>query len=512
MTKENRDNIIVQIASISAFVAVLLGTVGIYLYSNGWRLDPFKQEIIKTGVLTVESQPTNGTLYAEGEAKGRTPKSLSLPIGTYDISVEKEGYITWNKKVKVKEEKSTPTFPWLIKEEFTTENIFTLEDATYMNSWINETEDHIYILTQTTNTDKTNTYTIYQYDINKPFWDLTSNPKETFKYNSELPVIIDLNISPSGRNAILALTTEEKTTQYIWEINRTNNIADMTKVDLTAFNTYTSTWTKDNENIIFESENEIISFDIEKQTKYLLKKKTQDTDYKWITDNQGNIYFFTYTQDEEKHPDHYKYTLTQTLLDGSNPKNIIENLYMRKESTYLKEYTNNYIPYKNSIECAQSVGLIDEFQVNNTAEGIYISTPEASYWYDMNTDMFTLISASPTQFINFSYDNKKILIQDPMGYAIFTFEKDLGDHTVNIGKKYISNTQQATNIKWLSNSTNLSLKIEDTLYIIDKDGDNLTELIDTSNNKYTGLNYGKDQIYTVEITDEKISINHIDIH
>ena len=506
MTAEKKNSYLLQILSILGFLAVIGGTILIYFYSNGWRLDPFKQEFIKTGVLTVESNPSSATIFIDGQERGRTPKSINLPIGNYSISVERDGYITWNKEITVKEEKSTPVFPWLIKEEFTKENLFTLEGESYINSWISdESPDRIYFLTEKLDPlTLIYRYNIYQYDVNRAFWDLSPNPKVTFTYDSPVQVDIQLDLSPNGQLAILALTTELGTSEYLWDIQRVTTFDDMQKLNLEIVSGYTRTWAESNDYLLFESDLDIISFNLDRQTKYLLVKKVDGKKYIWNTDNQG---FFYILEDNKENVSEsvFAYNLTQLALDGSNPKVLVSDIYLQKDVEYLSEYREDlnrvkYIEFKNSPESTKSVSDIVSFNVNQSAKGVYISTQESSYWYNMNTQMYVIVSPYPTTFIGFSPDNKKFLFQDSMGYAIFTFEKDNGDHTVTIGTKYIKDLEDAENIGWLSNSTNLSYTKGNILYLIDKDGDNITKMLDISGYKYTGFNYSKDRIYAITIS------------
>ena len=91
------------LVSILLTLSVYSGTLLIYLYASGWRIDFSNQSIKKTGVLTVESSPTLATIYVDKEEIGRTNKSSALGIGTYSIKVSKDGYYDWKKEIKILE-------------------------------------------------------------------------------------------------------------------------------------------------------------------------------------------------------------------------------------------------------------------------------------------------------------------------------------------------------------------------------------------------------------------------
>ncbi|MBI2654532.1 PEGA domain-containing protein [Candidatus Woesearchaeota archaeon] len=61
------------------------------------------EEFVDTGVLFVDSTPTQAQVYVNGELKGDTPLTLyNLPVGAYDTVVKKEGYGDSQKTVVVK--------------------------------------------------------------------------------------------------------------------------------------------------------------------------------------------------------------------------------------------------------------------------------------------------------------------------------------------------------------------------------------------------------------------------
>lgn len=503
MTKEQKKMAIRRGIYMFAFFFVIVGTAIVYLYANGWRLDPFKQELIKTGVITVESEPFLANVYINNEEKGRTPRSTSLPIGIYNVKVTRDGYVDWYKDVEVKEEKSTPVFPWLIRKDITSSNIFTKDDESFVNSWVNETKDHIFILTSKTD-GSTYTYSILRYDVNTTFWDLSSNPKVVFSTSSTTPLTIDLNLSPSGLLAVMTIQTEDTVKKYFWDSSKMNTKELLEEIDIVPFSDYTMSWSKNNGYLIFESNTDLISFNTDKQTRYLLLKKLEGKTYIWTTDEQGYFYSVELKDEDEKI---YEYTLNQTEMDGSNPKSLISSIFLQKNTEYILPYREEtgdgkYLPFKNSPESIKSVGSIEQIRVNQNAKGAYIKTDTASYWYDISTQMYILISPYATEYLEMSYDNKKILIKDDTGYNIFTFDKEDGDHTTEIGTKLlISKDEDIKQIRWLSNSSYLYYTTVDNVYIIDIDGDNKTEILSKAQDyKYIGITYSKENMYTVKVS------------
>jgi|GEM_PF-6206836 len=59
--------------------------------------------IEETGVLAVNSEPDDATLYINGEFFGKTPFEQEMPVGNYSIRIQKEDYEDYFTPVKIKE-------------------------------------------------------------------------------------------------------------------------------------------------------------------------------------------------------------------------------------------------------------------------------------------------------------------------------------------------------------------------------------------------------------------------
>lgn len=509
---------ILTLVSLFVTIFVYVGAVAIFFYANGWRIDPFSKSVFKTGVLTVQSEPFLANLYINNNIKGRTPKSVSLPIGIYDISVSKTGYITWRKDVEIKEEKSTPVYPWLIRESATKQNIFLLQDSKYINSWVDESSSYIYFLTYNTIPNiilpdsNTYIYSLYRFELNTSFWNMSTNPSIilTLEYTDIQPQI-ELLLSPNGTLSILTIKEDDTTKYYLLDSASKNNTLDtLNELNIEMFSTYTTTWSKDSHYLLFESENDLISLDISKNTRYLLLKKEPKQEYIWTTDEQGFFYYLLENQ-EQLYENVYHYSLIQEHMDGSNKKVLLKDMFFQQQREYITKYqqdtgSGKYAPFKNSPESTKSVGRIESIDVNQEAKGIYIDTQTSSYWYNITTNKYHLISPSPSKLISFSPNSYKLLFKTTPGFSIFTFLKDPGDHTVSIGAKEVINIEkEVETLNWVSNSLYLWYLNNNSMYIIDVDGDNKIEVLtDMEDIKYISLNTSRDRIssFTVRGIDE----------
>lgn len=526
MKKQKANKRAITLISLLASFFIFFGAITVYLYANGWRVDPFNQQFIKTGVLTVESEPFLADLYIDGKSKGKTPKSTSLNVGEYDISVKKNGYREWKKKVEIKEEKSTPVFPWLVKQNIAKSNAFTIEGKDYINSWFNGDRDHLLILTKTY--DETTllfNYELWSYNVNTTFWDLSSNPKVILTFQSTTDPNITLLQSPNGLSAVLRYSLQEVTITYLLDISKTSTLDQLTVLNIEQFSTYEMTWARNNRYLMFESDSDLISFNIDRQSRYLLIKKELGTEYLWSTDEQGYFYTVESALDNENEKV-YAYILTQEEMDGSNPKILVSDLFFQKNKDFLTKYreedlVGKYSAFTNSTASTKSVGKIVDIMVNQNAQGIYIQTDSSSYWYNIRTKRYYLISPYKSELVQFSPDNRKLIYKDEKEFGVFTFLKEEGNSNIEIGSKMIKDIsiQNSQILGWLSNSLYIEYTQDNNVYIADKEGENKSVILEgTDIYKHLGVTYSKDNLFTLSVieanegTPMSISIDRYSIH
>lgn len=53
------------------------------------------------GYLIIRSKPEQANIYIDGDYKGKTPKTLLLPVGTYRVVLSKSGYLDWTERIRI---------------------------------------------------------------------------------------------------------------------------------------------------------------------------------------------------------------------------------------------------------------------------------------------------------------------------------------------------------------------------------------------------------------------------
>ncbi len=484
--------------SIFSILFIVGGALLIYYFSRGYRINISERNIKKTGVLTVQTEPSTADLYINGDDIGKTPKSRTLDIGINNVTIKKEGYRDWNKQVDIVEEKSTLLFPFLVLEKIIPSTVWE-RNGVVEKAWISDNEAYFIFLIK----HETGQRSLWTYRINSPVWNLNPNPIQIVSLSEDQN--IDLEVSRNGQKALMTLTNGEQKSYYIVDLTLPILLENLEPIVIPDIAEATHTWSRDNRHIILESATEISSIDTTLspniEEPYILITKEPDTNYIWNTDEEGFFYILEdlHTQEDST----YIYALKQMLPNGASPNYTIDKMYFQKGINYIDYYRENgdsYPEFTTSPQATQAIGEITYFEVNQELNGVYIKTETSVYWYDITTDKYRMICTHPAELISFSPDSRKVLFVNDNIYYIFTLKKEEADHTEEIGTKKIKNItkEDTSQIAWLSNSTYLYYIKENKLQISEKDGENQTELLDMDPILLHTIKQNREHIITLE--------------
>ena len=90
---------------------LIVAAAGLAYFMSGNNSPP---ENILLSVLKVESDPTGANVFLNGSLKGRTPLTVDLPLGKYEIRLSRQNYHEWEAQLQLDEEGETPLFVRLI--------------------------------------------------------------------------------------------------------------------------------------------------------------------------------------------------------------------------------------------------------------------------------------------------------------------------------------------------------------------------------------------------------------
>jgi hypothetical protein len=95
---------------IIGFIFFLITAPLIVLYVGGITYDFDQNRYVKTGILVVNTDPTGAKLFINDLPEGSTPKRVKfLKPGEHTVSLIKDGYFPWTKRLEIKSEKATWT-------------------------------------------------------------------------------------------------------------------------------------------------------------------------------------------------------------------------------------------------------------------------------------------------------------------------------------------------------------------------------------------------------------------
>jgi hypothetical protein len=99
------------------FTILFVSTVGYIIshFARGYKFDPKKLNFTPRGLLIIKSDPDGAQIFINGDLKTATNANLSLAPETYDITLKKDGYNSWNKKLAIDKEVVTEIDAHLFK-------------------------------------------------------------------------------------------------------------------------------------------------------------------------------------------------------------------------------------------------------------------------------------------------------------------------------------------------------------------------------------------------------------
>jgi len=85
---------------------VLVTACGMFIsyYARGYRLNLKTFRFQPNGILVVKSEPDGASVVINGSLKTATNATISLPPGTYDVEVKKDGFFPWYKRLTIEKE------------------------------------------------------------------------------------------------------------------------------------------------------------------------------------------------------------------------------------------------------------------------------------------------------------------------------------------------------------------------------------------------------------------------
>lgn len=85
-------------------VLLIVSTIAVIAFARGWRFNPTDGDITPTGILVATSEPDGAQVFINGKFTAATNSNINLPPEFYDISISKEGFFPWERRVRLQGE------------------------------------------------------------------------------------------------------------------------------------------------------------------------------------------------------------------------------------------------------------------------------------------------------------------------------------------------------------------------------------------------------------------------
>lgn len=496
-------------------IFMIAASVALFYYVKGYRFNFETQEISSTGILTIDSVPSNSSLYIDDKLYGKTPKNISLDEGKYDIKIKKDGYYTWEKTVSIKEGSSTPIYPWLISKK-ADESEFYSSSEIFDNTHLYKNDISVFF-TLYTDDNNTRRYEIYKLSTNLNTFDFSNNPQKVLSFNLALnsEQTFSILVSPDSSKILFTINDGDSKDIYIIETDKENILDNLEPIDIGSLSSYAISWNKSNDSLLFESDEDIISYDIDSGIRYLITKKEDSYLYTFSTDSSGLIYLMKGTSDESQ----YSYTLYQYKEDGTLQKKLISSIYFFVSGEYIEMYRNTdediSLPFKNSKESTKTSGKILSFEIYEDADGIFIQTEYAGYWYNLNTSRFMIVSPYSTSSVAVSPLENIILFKNDKEVGTLVIEIQEGDPNSYVGERSVwsKDPSAVSNVQWIENGKAVIFEENSVMYTSDEDGDNICEIYNNNTPLFFSPENDPSAVFTAYVSDDDIFfIYELSIH
>lgn len=111
------------------FLVVGLGGYFLSFIGKGYRFDFKSLSFVPRGLMVASSQPQGAQVLVDGELKTATNATIPLTPGTYDITIKREGYLTWQKRLTIEKEVVTQADAYLFP------SVPSLSAVTYLGAY-----------------------------------------------------------------------------------------------------------------------------------------------------------------------------------------------------------------------------------------------------------------------------------------------------------------------------------------------------------------------------------------
>ncbi len=231
---------------IATLLFLAVATLVVILYARGYQLsfNTGKPQLTGSGILVVTSDPDGAEVFINGHLTTATNNTINLAPDTYDVSIKKDGYLPWERTVKVNQEVVTKLTAYLFPIAPQLENITELGVS---NPVVDPSGTKIAYTVASQSAKKNGVYVLNMNNnmlltLQSGSQQITDDTTDTFSQSQ-------LSWSPDGTKLVASMSAKAnaKPVQYLLDATSFNS----TPQDITeTYADVTNGWAKDREDKI----------------------------------------------------------------------------------------------------------------------------------------------------------------------------------------------------------------------------------------------------------------------
>ncbi|MCC7303886.1 PEGA domain-containing protein [bacterium] len=474
----------------------IVGTTAIIIVIiNGYSIDISRREVIKTGVLNVETNPNDADISINGEYYGKSNRAVpNLKIGFYEVKLTKEGYFPYKKRIEIQHGLASPLIVPLLRTNNKKE-ILQLHKTSILDS--NSTG--YYILSDATNgpttieesptpakntTRGTATYTLSKIYVTKPLFDdphPVLDEKMTITALSATPISA-ISVSPTGKILYVTLTDKSGNKSISLIPFKRNTTVNANLTDARSLTNYAKdkstkfSWSKDGDYLIVETDTQIISYNVKAGTRVILmeKSETQNTQLIWNLTDTG-IVVIKRTQGTSTNT----YEIVDISYNGNPLSAQLPTVTIDSAPTRIWSYSTSDTP-RFIIATNTGTYLLGKLYDAKSSDMEITLTNEkiADIAIEHFGEDFSRVKISSEEILlKPMYSEEKNLFSftenKNQNLIVFYYNKRIADHLTLLGRKQIYISDHALEAPTsLADSAYVATKQEATLRVTDTTGEN----------------------------------------
>lgn len=411
--------------------AFLIITPLVSLYATGYKISLDGRFLQKTGMLVINSNPSGANIFIDGEPQQRfldelgtkitnktnkenilkTPAKIKgLVPGEYDISLEKEGYWGWQKKLEITPGNSTfAEDVFLFKNNLPisifSENVLSSSQSPNKKNSVFITEDN---------------YIVFYHD------------NDRIEYYSRSDEDIDNSNSIIWIDNIGVLINSKLFYISNWDSPKdlSGTIGDIPPEDIRSYNSNSAFFKKNNNLIKFNFRNEGLETVLNSEN--LIDFSFKNNFLYTIEEIEESVYFIIYENYQKVRQINLSYDTEYTFLETE--QNLV-NIYNKKFKTlYLVDPFDYFSPLKETINNVNHVFWVNDNKL------VYYNDFEI-WTYDNNIHKKTIITRISNKINNVLWHPSNNYLLFSTNDSLFTIELDDRDRYNSVRLLNMSNIE-----------------------------------------------------------------------